>query len=398
VVLLRGVVDDYSSESTSTSIFEAVSPDAKTNISAICLHPGGEVVFCGKADGSICLYDLKTGDQLRMLYSHKSLVRIVTWMSQHDIILSVDASNGIFAWNLRKTQEVGWVTGTMAFQSRLGCGKSIIQVLMSETIDKFVLSTRESDHLWSIHGHQEQSLLYPKTPGVRKWIQHQRSPLHIICIEGTNVRTYSWNDFSEVASVPIPMSSQALQLKSVNLYASKRTTGILLELSELDGSAATCSVRFLDSSSFDVAENKAKEGRAEAAGDYTENSPQCATNEATAANLLFSTQFAVLDPYIAHVVGFGDNGKLIFLDTSSWVCSLDLENLGTTSVSYVRHFFVPYDWFSGTREVICAIAKRDVLFAKHEDIAIVRGGLEHVENVHSIEYSQDGGEKVEAGK
>jgi len=384
-VLLRDLVDDDSSESTSTSIFETVSPDAKSNISAILLHPDGEVVFCGKADGSVCWYELKTGVQLKTLYRHKSLVRIVTWMPHLGIIMSIDASNGIFAWKLHKTQAEGWETRNQAFQSRLDCGKSIIQVLNSETTDKFILSTRESDHLWSAHGHEEQILLHAKTPGVRKWIQHPQSPLHILCIEGAAARIYSWNDFSDVAAISIPTCIQNLQLKSANLYTSKHYTGVLLELSELDGSAKTCSVRLLDSSSFDLPESSPKDA-AEVADKCIGASTESAAKDTKTANLLFSPQLKILDPYMAHVIGFSNNGKLLFLDTSSWVCSVELESLGTTSVSYLRHFFVPYDWFSGTREVICAVTRRDVLFARHEDIAIVKGGLEHIENVKRIAY------------
>jgi hypothetical protein len=57
-------VGDDSSEGTSSSFVEAVASDTKVKISAMFLHPKGEAVFCGKGDGSVCLYDLKTGAQL----------------------------------------------------------------------------------------------------------------------------------------------------------------------------------------------------------------------------------------------------------------------------------------------------------------------------------------------
>ena len=96
---------------------------------------------------------------------------------------------------------------------------------------------------------------------------------------------------------------------------------------------------------------------------------------------LFSPQLTTLAHHVAHIIGYSDSGKLIFLDTQSWVCSADLENLGTSSVSYMRHFFVPYDWFSRIRDVICAVAKRDVLFTRNDDIGIIKGGLEYMEKV-----------------
>ena len=77
-VLLRDSMGDDSSEGTSTSFVEVVASDTKLKISAMVLHPQGEDVFCGKDDGSVSVYDLKTGTQMRTLYSHKSLVRILT--------------------------------------------------------------------------------------------------------------------------------------------------------------------------------------------------------------------------------------------------------------------------------------------------------------------------------
>lgn len=81
-------------------------------------------------------------------------------------------------------------------------------------------------------------------------------------------------------------------------------------------------------------------------------------------------------------VGLVDASKLVFLDTHSWVCSVDLEGPGNSSVSCFRHFLVPYDWFSGTRDVICAVAQRDVLFARNDDVAMIKGGLEYAEKVN----------------
>jgi WD40 repeat protein len=384
-VLLRNFVGDDSSEGTSTSFVEAVASDTKVKISAMVLHPKGEVVFCGKDDGLVSLYDLKTGAQLRTLYRHKSLVRILTLWPQSDIIMSVDVSNGIFAWNLNKSQKEGWVAEKILFQSRLDCGKSIIQVLPGEAAGKFILSTRESDHLWSIDGQQKDTRTYSDRPGIRKWIQHQQSPLHMICIEGAAARIYAWSDWSEVAFVPLTTDVTGLQLKSVTPYMSGHRRRILLELSELDGSADTRGLHLLDAASFSIENNLANVAVSEAAKVGKDANMVSIREEDTAAAVsipLLDPQLAALAHRVAHVVGLGDAGKLVFLDTHSWVCSADLEGLGNSSVLYSRHFFVPYDWFSGIRDVICAVAQRDVLFARNDDVAIVKGGLEYAEKVN----------------
>ena len=78
---------------------------------------------------------------------------------------------------------------------------------------------------------------------------------------------------------------------------------------------------------------------------------------------------------------------LIFLDPSSWVCSVDLSAAVADNI-YMRHFFVPYDWFSSTRELVCAVtAKRDVVFVRVGEIAIVKRGLEDGECVRLVDGS-----------
>jgi hypothetical protein len=350
----------------------------------MALHPKGEVVFCGKDDGSVSLYDSKTGAQLQTLYRHKTQVRILTWWPQSDIIMSVDLSNGISTWSLKNTKG-DWAAEKMLFHSRLNCGKSIIQVSPGEAAGKFILSTRESDHLWSIDGQQEDERTYSNRPGIRKWMQHQQSPLHVICIDVTAAHIYSWSDWSEVKSITLTTDVTGLQLKSITPYTAGQKRRILLELSELDGSADTRGLQLLDAAPFGIESNPTMETVPEAAGIRSDANMASIGEGATSMAALIpllGPQLAALAHHVAHIVGFGVDGRFIFLNTHSWVCSVDLEGLdNSSSVSYSRHFFVPYDWFSGTRDVICAVAQRDVLFARNDDIAIIKGGREFAEKV-----------------
>lgn len=57
------------------------------------VHLDGEALICSKEDGSVCIYDLKSGVQLQILYRHISLVHILTWWPHREILMSVDLSN-----------------------------------------------------------------------------------------------------------------------------------------------------------------------------------------------------------------------------------------------------------------------------------------------------------------
>jgi len=132
---------------------------------------------------------------------------------------------------------------------------------------------------------------------------------------------------------------------------------ILIEFSEQDGSHDTCALYLVDSSSFKI-DNTSKD-----------------------MVLIPISEYTTLDRRISHVIGISEE-RLIFLDLNSWVCSVDLESLDGF---YLRHFFVPYDWFSSTRDLVCAVTadecEKYVVFACNEDIAVVKRGLECEEKV-----------------
>ncbi len=160
----------------------------------------------------------------------------------------------------------------------------------------------------------------------------------------------------------------------------ERKPQVLLEMSELNGSANTRELYSVDVALFDITNTKRNQ----------KNDP-ANTTEVTAP-LQPSTPHALLGPqlrsqidfladHVSHIIGISESGKLVFLDTHSWVCSAGLESTSDSSISYSRHFFVPYDWFSGTRDIICGLARRDVVFARNDDVATIKGGLEYVEKV-----------------
>lgn len=89
------------------------------------------------------------------------------------------------------------------------------------------------------------------------------------------------------------------------------------------------------------------------------------------ANAVSLTRLGTITDHVTHVIGIlraGDRTRLIFLDSRSWVSSVDVEEAavsGGNLTSYTRHFFVPYDLFAGTRNLVGSItAQREIAFAK----------------------------------
>ncbi|OQV04907.1 hypothetical protein CLAIMM_09721 [Cladophialophora immunda] len=214
-----------------------------------------------------------------------------------------------------------------------------------------------------------------------------------------------------------------VQLKSLREHGSGHRHRMLLELSELNGSARTRGLYLFDAALFhfevDAAGGKKPEQKkvetnrlvdaeippaqaalsTEADNAFSDPLVEEATiqiQQQGIADVLFGPRLMALTGHISHVIHLSDTGKLIFLDANSWVNSIDLDGLDrsvvttaatlapgprTPSIQYSRHFFVPYDWFSGTRDIVCAATARDILFARNGEIAIIKNGLDYAEEV-----------------
>ena len=207
----------------------------------------------------------------------------------------------------------------------------------------------------------------------------------MICVEGVAARIYAWSDWSEISSITLTTDLTGQYIKSITPYTSHHKTLVLLELSDLNGSATTNALHLLDAASFSIDESVSDQTVAAEPGVAEDTGKVRLTDVAAAAtsnyDSLLARKLAVFAHLVAHVVGLSDTNRLVFLDAHSWVCSVDIKSVGNNLVSYSRHFFVPYDWFAGTRDMICAVVKQDVIFARNDDVAIIKGGLEYTEGV-----------------
>lgn len=235
-------------------------------------------------------------------------------------------------------------------------------------MNKFILSTRESDRLWTTDGEEQHAMSHSLGPGIRKWAQHPRSNSHVIRLDSSTLRVYTWTDWSEVARTDISLPTINTQLKSLTPYTVGSKTSFLAELSTLNGNNDTRDLCTLETKHFEITEP-------------TPKSPQNPSASPLPTALLRDPFLQRLATRVAHVLSILDNGNLLFLDKQSWVCLVRLASIGQPSFEYRRHFFVPADWVSGMRQVVGTVVGRQVVFGKNGGIVIFNKGLEHKEAV-----------------
>jgi hypothetical protein len=230
-------------------------------------------------------------------------------------------------------------------------------------------------------------------PGIRKWLPHPVSSLHIVCIDNFKVCAYCWSDWSEFLSIKLPLYNDTAELKSATLYSLGQNQRIMLDVSYSISSVDISKIVIIDADSL-VIENHNSSLLLGKDLDAVAAFNQPATDEdggrtitTLSSTIPFQSWITVFELSVAHVLGIDESKKLVFLNQSFWVCSVDLSEIEIAygkrdpMVEVSMHFFIPYDWFAGNRDVVCALAKRDIVLTRGGDLAVVRGGLDHVERV-----------------
>ena len=354
---------------TPASFVESHGPSSKARVNTLVLLDGQKHIVCGKHDGSVALYDVESASETTQMYRHKSRVHLITYWKANGAIISIDESNSVIAWSMPVATNSGLVLGIPGeeiFSFRLDSHNTITQLLTSADTGRFILSTRESDHLWSFHQPEEITRLKHDTSSVRKWVQHPKLAEIVLQVDDNSVRIYKWHDWSLVSSISVSIEMTGFQMKRIVPYMVDRNHKLLLEVSELHGGADTRGVYLLDLTQMTV--------------------PSVTFTSQSKAVTVGAEQFPIrasgtqLPPLIvsliSHIIGLSETQKLIFLDRQSWVCSIALEQKSSKSIQYTRHFFVPFDWFSGSRGIVATVSGHHVIFARNDGVAVVHGGFD----------------------
>lgn len=398
---------------TGSTEAESFESRAKVTALAVCSRvvagaqgfsgPADDVVFVGRDDGAVILYDAQTAAYLRTLYSHNSAVRLVACSSSRTTLLSVDASNKISLRAIRKGPGQAYSSLTLdeLFDSQLESMNAVFGALLDDDGSRFVLSTRESDHLLTTSPEHTWTRTCEGIPDTRKWLRHPQSSHHMICVDSATVGIYQWDDFSQISSYSLLIGPSNVELKNAAFYKENNKERLILEFSEKSGSLRTSGLAIFDADEFDASPTLASGSNGERPSGSTVSAP-VADNEgkqilsALRSIAPLDTRLALVTREIAHVIGLSDSGKLVFIDRSSWICSVDLtqhsdglgQGDGRPINELFRHFFVPQDWFAGTRDIVCAMSPNDLILTRSGDLAIIKGPFEYAERVILESYSK----------
>jgi len=313
-----------------------------------------KMVICGKIDGSICLYDGKTGEMEKVLV-HNTCNSTITYLyydSLGQILIAADIDGTVILYRLTWRQAT--CEAEKLFERR-EC-RAITQVLANDGCTRLLVSTPISDILCScgIDGYGIISTNLSPNRESYKWITHPRNKTQLIFFAENAAHIFSWDT-----------------LERITLPAGIQLTGpVLLEL--FISSVTSCFDGEVIATTF--AESLASGSRSKLFLWYTASF----TIDSTTATPI--SHYQPLADEVEKLIGSYAR-RLVFLHQDGWVCSADAQNF--SAEFFDRHFFFPVDWLStsGMGRLMLGVSGRtgNVVFVQGDELAVVLKGLDTFE-------------------
>ena len=283
--------------------------DDVVEITTLICHDSGDFLFCGKSDGSVCLYGTSTGKQISTLYSHADDIPITSmcWGEKNDILITADAASQLIARQLvYNTSTRVWNASTVLLSQRLSVAMD--QLVVDSTNNLLLVSADSSRSIWNLSTGVQTTKWAPMSEVPDFWINHPKDPLKCLSFRTTSIAMIDWSTTKALltrdSTIKLNLNtSPDERIKSILPCSNGRKVAV--EISRKRREDSTTKVLLFESSSLQ------------------------ALAEETAASVTQPSisplpEFFPLSSHVEHLIGaYGT--KLVFLDRDSWVCSVDLE-------------------------------------------------------------------------
>ena len=322
--------------------------DSIVQITTLVCHENGKDIFCGKDDGTISVYDAITGRQNQSLYQHIGGIAILSmaWGKKNQILATVDASSSIIVRRLTQTTR-SWQIQESLLSTRIEL--SVCQIMLDSENKYLLASTVDSDTIWNLKSGTSKTQVFAGRHAWR-WTDHPAQTHLLLLVDSRLVTIFNWDQFEQISG------TARTEIKSTHPTEGS-PSGI-----HICGGGRFVAIN-LDYQSRDQSSNELL------LFDPLEIRPESEVIAPLAEFIEFSGNVK----YLLGTLG----SKLLFLDHQLWICSLNLiEQKGKLS----RYFFLPDEWITTSRNLICQVTSQgSLVFVRHDSLAIVHRGLKFEE-------------------
>lgn len=378
VVLVYNNLDEGSQSELSHGIpLEPVSVSMlesplEAEVTAMCPHPDGDFVFCGKQDGSITYFETKTATQSGILYSHaaKIIITCITYMKEKSLLITGDESGRVLINSINVSR-----TGckTVAQISEIRSGKSLVALLGEPLGSRILIQSKESAEVWTTTGEKIGSPInYGENSGTTI-LNHPLWTENFVSINYKSMRIYSWASSLETE----PPADENVRALTITVTPPSPAIQRTLHFEDWMGKQkhqhhsqfvaylhknSSLSTSYPDSTSLKIWP-----------------SPSISTSDAFPPAISIPS-FDEHSNKIRQVIGTAES-LILFLDNDLWVCSLDMARITSSSHGAKRHFFLLSEWQSSDRGFIIEYlpSRREFIIAMKHGILVFSRGLEFEE-------------------
>ncbi|MCJ1355983.1 MAG: hypothetical protein MMC33_005977 [Icmadophila ericetorum] len=329
--------------------------DEDLAITAMVAHHGGDLIFCGRENGSIAAYSTNTGLCVQELSSHREAVAIkfLVWDELQNLLVIVDIAGRVVVRKLTKIASASFEIDRPSMDKR--CSGVVRQVLLSVDGKRLLVSTDEADELWNL----EEALLAHKSisilPGFSyRWINHPKDSTKLILVSQFLAKIFDWETLSELSkpeAISLALNPTSLQ-PLTNLTSSNQCQYICMIFNDPRATDMAPALRIFPVQSFTPDATHIE---------CTENYDELAISMKVVLGMFKSL--------------------LVFLNHSGWICSINTEDTRRDR-SYNKHFFIPLQWHNTVETMSMLVTKQgSIALAVRDEIAIFYHGLDFEERV-----------------
>lgn len=357
MVLVRQDGDEENSDtisfSTAPQEVSLESTESIVLITSMVCHLDGGIFFCGKEDGSVYLYQTKSGRQSHKLFSHAKGVSILSLFFDvdSDTLSSIDNASRVKVHKLKQGQE-GWEATDTLFDHRAGA--AVKQVLTNPGATNVLVCTDKSNTLWCISPEETSTIIETISwdeRGPSRWATHPLNEDQLILISDNVAHLYEWLSLRRLtADEGILLEGSILpELAIRSITPCFNNTTIATTFGEDFRSQSKSKLLLWNAADFDV-------------------------DSKIAAPI---PKYHSLADQVKTLIG-EDGQKLVFLRSDGWICSANSQSANADH--YDRHFFIPADWLSTNVKMMIKVTHDgDIIFVKRDEVAVIKRGLDNVE-------------------
>lgn len=342
------------SDATALTAPEVGDNEEEVTTTALTTDCHGLSIFAGRSDGSVAIYDSKSGSLVTTISPDTGNDFIVALAAGEDILAVANSSQAVSAFKLPRNR-----TSTIKCDVVLKCTveEPVQQLALFPSGERVLIVTCESDTLWNLStGQVVKKLSHERSTAVSSGRWLSMGP-HIAALSlGKELRLYDWSSLEERQSVNLTVPTiqgqrnpQSIDVESVALTASSRYLVAVLT-PQTATQFQTHIVAWNNPFHSDVS------GKLSAP---------------------LTVDLDIPPGNVRYFLGVHQE-KIVFVNHDLWICSFDLADIGRPMKSGIRkHIFVPSDLVGSVTEAKPIITPQGLLvFSKAGNLAIIQGALD----------------------